>query len=152
MSAAGPATSPAVGLGTILHWQLFQFRSGSQANKYLVIVGAHRAKNYVAVVTTSQSKSFQLAISGGGCNSNNPSGRYGGYYYIEKNSGNFFWMDTWLPFEDTYELDPIQVSSNIKNRTVQIVGQVTPETVREICNCMLVSKEVSLQQKELLGP
>jgi hypothetical protein len=42
--------------GTILHWKGFKFPDGATADKFLVIVGCQKGKNYLAIVATSKQK------------------------------------------------------------------------------------------------
>jgi hypothetical protein len=133
----------AIGVGCILHWKGFKFADGAEADKYLVIVGAKKDCNYLAIVATSRQRE----------RGNQPGGNPdGGYYHIPGGGKDWFPKDTWLLFEAPREISAAEfVKEGIaKNLTVE--GYLRHDIANAICNCMRKCDDVSEHHVGLLGP
>ena len=137
-------SNDAIEPGCILHWEGFKFADGAEADKFLVIIGAHPGKNFLAVVATSKMKRGRVPVPGGNVD--------GGWYHIPGGGKDFFKKDTWLLFEEPRELSAAELlAAKFKNEVKQ-VGKLRPDVANAICNCMRKCDDVSELHRGLLGP
>jgi hypothetical protein len=129
--------------GTVLHWKGFQFPNGATADKYLVIVGCQKDKNYLAIVATSKQKK-RSAQPGG-----NPEG---GYYHIPGGGKDWFPLDTWLLFEEPREISAAEFVKEGMAKNIEVKGCLRGQIANAICNAMRRCDDVSEYHRGLLGP
>jgi len=129
--------------GTILHWKGFKFADGATADKFLVIVGCQKDKNYLAIVATSKQK----------WRDNKPGGNPdGGYYHIPGGGKDWFPLDTWLLFEEPREISAGEFVKEGMAKNLETKGCLRGEIANAICNCMRKCDDVSEYHRGLLGP
>lgn len=128
--------------GCVYHWADYEFEDGSRRNKYLVIVGANKGSNYLAVLATSQEKrrGFQP-----GCN------HKAGHYHIPGGAKDWFKLDTWLLLADPVEIVPADfVKRAMVDKAIEHKGDLRPQIANEIRNCLRRCDDVSAIHLALL--
>ena len=120
--------------GSILHWEEFKFEDGGSANKFLVIVGAKTGSNYLAVIATSKPhwRKFEPGAH-----------PIEGYYCIPGGGKEWFPKDTWLLVAIPREIRPAELVREAFAGRWRVVGQLRPNIVGALRNCLKQCPDVS---------
>lgn len=127
--------------GSIVLYKQFQFHDGAQADKLLIVLNAGNKKPYLVLKTTSQAKAFRIAKEG--CHSER------GYYFLPAKRDHFP-KDTWVLFDDAYELDSVLLLKAHFAGDAQVKGTLRLDSLRAIINCAKKSQDWSDYYTELV--
>lgn len=127
--------------GSIVHYRQFQFHDGGQADKLLIVLNAGQKTPYLVLKTTSQQRGRRVAQEG--CHAQ------WGYYFLPA-SRDFFPKDTWILFDDVYELDAVLLVKAHFAGDAKVSGTLRTETLRAIINCAKKSDDWSEYFSELV--
>ena len=126
---------------SIVHYLQFQFHDGDQADKLLIVLSAGGKKPYLVLKTTSQPSTWRVEKEG--CHSER------GYYFLPAKRDNFP-KDTWVLFDDVYELTSALLLKAHFAGDAKVKGTLRPDTLRAIINCAKKSEDWSEYFTELL--
>ncbi len=127
--------------GSIVHYKNFTFHDGGQSDKLLIVLNAGGKKPYLFLKTTSQARAGRLAKEG--CHSAH------GYYFLPAKRDNFP-KDTWILFDDVYELDAALLLKAHFGGDAKVSGTLKGDTLRAIINCAKKSDDWSPYFDDLL--
>ena len=129
------------GYGAILGWKEFPFDDGGKSDKLLIVLGAQAGKNYLAILTTSQSHG-RKAIPG--CHAED------GYFFIGAGSHEFL-KDTWLELYRPQEMSAATVLKGNLSGDIWVVANLRQQIANEIRNCLKRSPDTTQHQLSLLS-
>lgn len=130
--------------GAVVKWEKFVFPDGGSSDKLLVILGAKQHKNYLAVITTSQSR---RRPKDAGCQSHS---EHGSFYFIPARTKGCFNTDTWIELWRPQEIDAAELLKKAFAKEAHVVFNLPKEVAAGIRNCLKLSPDVSDYQISLL--
>jgi hypothetical protein len=128
--------------GSIVSYRNFKFHDGGEADKLLVILNAGNKMPYLVLKTTSRQNKWRLPKEG--CDAPR------GYYFLPAKRDNFP-KDTWVLFEEVYQLDAAQFLKAHFGGDALVRGTLKVETLRAIINCAKKSDDWSESYNDLLN-
>lgn len=129
--------------GTILYHERFQLYNGEIANKLLVILNTPTSEiqePYVMCKTTSRLDNKPREQ---GCHLEQS-------LFFIKASYDQFPKDTWLQFNELYELHIQELLDLHFKKSVKIIGTLREQTINEIINCIKKSDDISDYRLKLI--
>ena len=127
--------------GAVLFHQNFVFADGGSADKYLVVLAV--SENHLLVAkTTSKGTRYR---SDHGCQA----GSYFAAFLLTKGCCCLA-LNTWICFNDFYELDLTQVRSSIVAGSIRQYGMLETSLTRDVQFCAASTNDVSAAQEALI--
>ncbi|THA09424.1 hypothetical protein [Rodentibacter pneumotropicus] len=128
-------------LGSILFHPKFKFNDGGERDKYLIILGMTSQKLIVAK-TTSKGWRYTLEY---GCQLNTHQA-----FFLPQNSNTILSKNTWICFDEFYELDKNELGNRIGNSELFHCGILVNEHLKYIQQCALQSDDISAHQELII--
>lgn len=127
--------------GAVLSWEDFKFEDGGESDKLLIVLGARKGVNAIAVVCTSKQRSKKALA---GCHEQE------GYYFIPGGGRNWFKLDTWVELHRSFELDAAKLLTALMTKQATALANLSPEIAAAIRNCLKKTDDVTPAQIALL--
>ena len=129
-------------IGAVLHHDQFKFESGTTRNKYLVVLGANPASDYLCALTTT--KQWKMKAERG-CHHKPRT-----HFFIPGGGKNYFPRDTWIVLSSPIVMSRVEMIQKGIHGTIEIKANLGNNIAGEIRNCLKASRDISKRQKELL--
>jgi len=129
--------------GTVLFHSRFLFTDGEAGKKYLVVLNTPDPKNPAPILlckTTSQSRNKPETP---GCHAERN-------LFVVDAKHDFFPKKTWIQFFEIFEADYKELLQQHFEKTVTLEGELKPETINAVVNCIRKSDDVSQYHLSLL--
>ncbi|MBS4056394.1 MAG: hypothetical protein KGZ82_03660 [Bacteroidales bacterium] len=132
--------SPAPHQGKVFSYKQFPFGDGGQSDKLLIVINEPDSfSDYIFVKTTSQPKCKDT--QGCHCSHN---------LYVLNPGEDLFPKKTWVQFHELYPIPRLAMDAATKYGEAKRIGQLRPQTVAAILNCMKKSEDLSPRELSFL--
>jgi hypothetical protein len=132
--------SPTPHRGKVFFHKQFQFNDGGQSDKLLIVVNEPKGNaDWIWIKTTSKPKPQNTR----GCHS------FSNLFVLEQGD-DFLSKKTWVQFLDIYNISTEALKDGIDAGDIHRIGNLKPQNVAAIINCMKKSQDLSPLELSLL--
>ena len=127
--------------GTVLFFKDFHFKDGGIKDKLIVIINTPTGNEpFLICITTSEQWRRKKIL---GCHPNYS------YYYIDLKQDDFV-KDTWILFDEIYEIDTATLLNNTFSGTLTELFDLEYTLWNAIKKCILIAQDVSGIHQEMV--
>jgi hypothetical protein len=126
--------------GEIYYHPGYVFPDGEQRDKYVLIMGITRSKDFILARTTSRKN---LRVTNPRCSHAFP---YPGFYVGTANG--LFAIDTWIVLDRLDDVDGIDFVTKIKNGQINLVGILPNDIFCDLLDCAVRADDITREQEQ----
>jgi len=129
--------------GTILFHEKFKFKNGELGEKLLIVLNTPDLKKgepYILCRTTSQEDNKPKTF---GCHEKLS-------LFVLPAKQDFFEKDTWIQLHEVFPFEPTTLLQDHYNKQLSVLGKLKDLTIRQLMNCILKIRDISVGYKKMI--